>query len=923
MKGNVSKQNHLDPEERARVKIDRQLNRAGWDVVDRPDYVPGHSLAVREGLMQGNKRSDYLFFVDDKAIAVLEAKRAENNLGDAVAEQAERYCAHPQSWYGLWFKGQIPLVYMSNGEKLYFKNLLDPDSDYEPLREMHTPKEMLRLIGKTSKFGALPRIDKKGLRDCQYRAEAAFEDALRAGRKRSLAVLATGSGKTYLACLAAYRLLNYTDTRRILFLVDRNNLARQTESEFNLFDRTEKKEPMSHLYKISRIRREEDAQSTICISTIQKLYALLTGKALIDTDEDEEDEKLAKEPEVTYEKIVLGDDLKLAPDHFQFIIVDECHRSIYGKWRAVLDYFSGAVVLGLTATPTPDAYTFFNDNLIEKYTYQNSVDDGVNVPSRIYRIKTKVTQEGGTIEKGKPFVETTLTKDKGASRSLEEDVAYSPNNLDRAIVNTEQIKTVLVAYRDAIYTNLYPDRDPQWAYIPKTLIFAKNDYHATQIVDIAKKVFGAKFPDRVPEGFVQKITYSAGDSNALIRAFRTERAFRIAVTVTLVATGTDIKPLEVVMFMKNVGSDTLYTQMKGRGCRTISRDQLREVTPNAEGKDFFYIVDAVGATEREHYIPKPAKGGNKYLTLEELLEHLAHNELSDENLALLHDYCARIHNNYLDNPLFGIHLKEFTDQFGYGPKDIAEGITSAFDSSNLPIYKGPSEDNTARRNVIMPFIADLDARDKLIELKHGYRATTDDDDHVLYSGFSQETAKTYIENFEKYLNDHKDSVEALRILYNSEDVQITHAMLVDLRERLLNADPQFRVDQIWENYRVLDTKGAVDKLDGGKENANLLTNLIQIVRYAYKKTPKLTSIIKGYSRGMNLYYGQQQRTLTEDQKQVMQQIADYVIRQGALSPKDLNEFDTDLWRRGIKQFGKVTVLKDEMDTLAKFILKVA
>lgn len=482
------------PEEKARVKIDKQLRNAGWDIVARNEYLPNSTSAVKEALMGGNTESDYLLFIDGKAIAVVEAKREENPLGDEVKKQAEDYAVSPQDWYGLWFEKLIPLVYMANGNKIYFKNMLVENSDYEELSQMHSPKKMLQSIGKKSEYGALPLIEKRGLRDCQYRAEVKFEESLKMGNKKNLAVLATGSGKTYLACLAAYRLLNYTPTKRILFLVDRNNLARQTESEFSVFDRTEGQQKMGNLYTINRLKKEEDIKGDIVISIIQKLFCVLTGQEINDSDEDAEDEKAKADEEKDSKTVVdLGNDLKLPPDYFQLIIVDECHRSIYGKWKKVLDYFSGATVLGLTATPTPEAYAYFNKNVIEEYTYDDSV------------------------------------------------------------VNKKQIKEVLMAYKKAIYEDLYPSREQKWEYIPKTLIFAKDDNHATEIVDIAKNVFKPEFEnDAIPEKFVQKITYSAGDSNALIRDLRTEKDFRIAVTVTLVATGTDVKPLEVVLFMKDV-----------------------------------------------------------------------------------------------------------------------------------------------------------------------------------------------------------------------------------------------------------------------------------------------------------------------------------------------------------------------------------
>ena len=576
----------LLPEQLARIKIDKQLNEAGWDIVSRDEYIPNHAEAVKEALMSGSTESDYLLFIDNKAVAVVEAKREENPLGDDVVLQAENYANNPRSWYGLWFDDLIPLVYLANGSKILFKNLLDPESDYVELDKMHSPKKMLKLINQTSTYGALPRIEKKGLRDCQYKAEVSFENSLINGKKKSLAVLATGSGKTYLACLASYRLLNYTPTDRVLFLVDRNNLAKQTENEFSTFDRTENGMTLSSLYSINRLKKNEDINGDVVISTIQKLFTVLTGNNLIESDDDESDDffkdDTAQEPSVE-----LGDNLTLAPDHFKFIVIDECHRSIYGKWRAVLDYFKDAIILGLTATPTPEAYAYFDNNIVEKYTYEDSVMDGVNVPFRIYDIETKRTVQGGKIEGGTTVVEVTKKTGHEGTVTPSVTIVYTNKALDKSVVDKNQIKQVLSEYRDSIYTDLYPDREENWNYIPKTLIFAKSDKHADEIIEAINEVFKEKFDDNnVPNGYAQKITYSAGDSNQLIKEFRINKAFRIAVTVTLVATGTDVRPLEVVMFMADVKSDVLYTQMKGRGCRTINPDKLKEVTPNANYKDF-------------------------------------------------------------------------------------------------------------------------------------------------------------------------------------------------------------------------------------------------------------------------------------------------------------------------------------------------
>lgn len=914
------------PEEKARIKIDKQFINAGWDVVSRHEYIPNSASAVKEALMQGNTESDYLLFVEDKAIAVVEAKKESDPLGKEVEKQAERYAVHPQSWYGLWFENLIPLVYMANGNKIYYKNMLIPDREYEELTEMHSPKKMLQIINKISEYGALPRLEKRGLRDCQYDAEIEFEKSFKAGKKKNLAVLATGSGKTYLACLASYRLLNYTSVKRILFLVDRNNLARQTESEFSLFDKTENRQTMSSLYQIRRLKKEKDIKGDIIISTIQKLFSVLTGQALEESNEDVEDENIKKDEEQESAEIIqLGSDLKLPSDYFQLIIVDECHRSIYGKWKAVLDYFSDAKILGLTATPTPEAYSFFNNNIVKMYTYDDSVVDGVNVPARTYRIMTEVTEHGGTIEAGAEIIETPRRKNESVTYTVTQPIEYTPIQLDRSVINRDQIRKVLMAYKNAIYTELYPERKQRWEYIPKTLIFAKDDNHATEIVDMTKEVFRDKFENsKVPENFVQKITYSSEDSNGLIRDLRTEKDFRIAVTVTLVATGTDVKPLEVVFFMKDVRSDVLYTQMKGRGCRVISDDKLKEVTPNADTKECYYIVDAVGVTEHEKHMPHPiatSGGGKKTLSLEQLLEHLAHNEVSDENLMLLRDYCATINRRYENDALFGRHLDYFITTYGFAPRTVANDINNAFSEGIMVEYISPSRDNSMRMKLIDRLISNISARKKLLEMQHGYYAIANDEDEVIYAGFSKESAKTYIDNFEKYLNENRDSIEALRILYNSDDIINTHTMLVELRDRLLAENKQYGIYQIWKNYKLLDSEGKVEELDI-KTNVNALTHLIQIVRYAYKRNQKLTSLFTGYGQRFNLYCGQNQRILTIEQEQIMRRIAEYVIDAGAISVTELNEVDTDLWRKAVTTFGAST-LKEEMSALSKFILKVA
>ena len=449
------------------------------------------------------------------------------------------------------------------------------------------------MLGIEDPYAGLPTLQKKGLRDCQYEAISELEYSFRTGQNRALLVLATGAGKTYTACMASYRFLAYTPMKRILFLVDRNNLGKQAEGEFGMFRLTENGDPFNTIYTVNRLKSNKvPSESNVVISTIQRLFSLLTGQEIVDNDDDDEDDATGE--------VELPGNIQLPPDFFDLIIIDECHRSIYGNWRKVLEYFNTAKMIGLTATPVPETMAFFNNNRVVNYTLERSIVDGVNVDARIYRIKTEATENGGAILKGDKLKRVTRYTGEVESIKNEETRNYTKTELNRSIINPAQIKLVLETYRDAVYTEMFtdPQREANMDYLPKTLIFALNEIHATNIVRIAKEVFGRK-----DDKFVQKITYSSGDSNELIRQFRNDKEFRIAVTCTLVATGTDVKPLEVVMFMRDVASEPLYIQMKGRGVRTIGDDQLRNVTPNAFSKDCYFLVDAVGVTESHKTVP--------------------------------------------------------------------------------------------------------------------------------------------------------------------------------------------------------------------------------------------------------------------------------------------------------------------------------
>ena len=898
----------MNPEEKARVIIDRMFEEAGWKVVDRDKYAPNMTaVAIREGLMVGNREADYLLFLNGKAVGVLEAKRIETDINsDIVQEQARLYTRSCPKWCQAWFPNiPLPLAYVANSRDLMFYDTRKSNSEFEYCKKIHSPKEVKKLLGLEDDYVGLPTLSPKGLRACQYEAITQLEQSFRNGENRALMVLATGAGKTYTACLAAYRMLAFTPMKRILFLVDRNNLGKQAETEFGTFRLTENGDPFNTIFTVNRLKSSSvPTDSNVVISTIQRLFSLLKGDEITDNDEDDE--------EIEDKEIILPENPNLLSDFFDMIIIDECHRSIYGNWQKVLNYFSKAKLIGLTATPVPETKAFFNGNIIVNYTLEKSIVDGVNVDCRVYRIKTQATENGGAILEGDKVKRETCYTGQVQTISNQETKDYTREELNRSIINPAQIKLILETYRDAVYTEMFtdPQREANLDYLPKTLIFALNENHATNIVQIAKEVFGHN-----DNRFVQKITYSAGDSNELIRQFRNDKDFRIAVTCTLVATGTDIKPLEVVMFMRDVASEPLYIQMKGRGVRTIGDEQLRNVTPNAYSKDCFFLVDAVGVTEHEKVITSPSEGAtSKLMSLKELLEKITHGNVSDDYLRLLASRLSRISHKCEEKD-----REKFISLAHISMMDIASNIFDALEQGSLPEYVNVNEPNTTRKALVRNIANHPDAREFLLILNAGFIETLmPGEDTLISKGFSQEEAQTTTSAFEAYCEEHKDEIEALRIIYNNQGDPLTYTILKDLEYKLKFASSKFNTSLLWNSYAIINPQ--MVKHSSTKEEKEALTNIIQLVRYAFHQIERLESLYPSASQRFNLWCGQNQRPLTEEQIGVMQQVFSYIASNGYCTITEIKDNDKTQAAQLIRAFGGKSIANEALASLSQFII---
>ncbi len=896
----------MTPEEKARIKIDQWFADAGWKVVDREDYEPTcTAVAIREGLLKGNLETDYFLFINGKAVGVLEAKREDiDAFSNKVCEQAALYARNVPNIYQTYQK-PLPFIFTSNGKDLYFCDFREQDSYFKQIISIPTPHELVKKLGIEDTFAGLPTLKKKGLRDCQYEAVTELEKSFRNGQNRALMVLATGAGKTYTACLTAYRMLSYTSMRRVLFLVDRNNLGKQAEGEFGTFRLTENGDAFNTIFTVNRLRSSYiPSDSNVVISTIQRLFSFLKGEDIGDNEDDDENEPI--------EEISLPPNPNLPHDYFDMIIIDECHRSIYGNWRKVLEYFDTARLVGLTATPIPETMAFFNNNRIVNYTLEKSIVDGVNVDCRVYRIKTQATENGGAILEGENVKEETRYTGEVKTICNKETKTYTNKELNRSIINPAQIKLILSTYRDVVYEELFndPQRDKNLDYLPKTLIFALNEAHATNIVQIAKEVFG-----RTDDRFVQKITYSAGDSNELIRQFRNDKDFRIAVTCTLVATGTDVKPLEVVMFMRDVESLPLYIQMKGRGVRTIGDEQLRNVTPNAFSKDCFYLVDAVGVTEHEKIIPTATdEPTTKTITLKELLERISHGYIPDEYLKRLAATLARIYNKADDS-----QRKEFAHLSHDDMKELSARIYDVLEKGILPPFINTEEPNLERKGLVSPLANHADARRYLLILAAGFVHTLmPGEDTLISKGFSIEDAKNTTEAFEEFCKENADEIEALRIIYNNEGEPITYSMLKDLEHKLKMANNHFTPKQIWNSYAIL-SPGKV-KRSTTKEESDALTNIIQLVRFAFRQIERLDSVVTTSKQYFNLWLGQSQREITDKQREVISHIVDYIASNGACTVRDIREDDATHAAQMIRAFGNMQKADEALRSLYTFVV---
>ena len=889
-----------NPEQKARDLIDDQLIASGWIIQNKRklNLAAGIGIAVRE-YDTDKGPADYVLFVNRKAVGIIEAKRAEEGTRLSVAEdQTEKYAT---AKLRLLNNDRLNFAYESTGEITHFTDYRDPKPRARNIFAFHRP-ETLAHWGEEDKtlrarLHDIPALPTEGLRDCQIIAINNLEKSFRENKPKALIQMATGSGKTFTAITFIYRLLKFAKAKRILFLVDTKNLGEQAEGEFRSYTATDDNRLFTELYGVTRLNSSFiPGDSQVYISTIQRMYSILKGTEL---DENAEEENPNETRFDSKEPVPVAYNEKVPIEFFDFIVIDECHRSIYNLWKQVLDYFD-VFQVGLTATPDNRTFGYFNQNLVCDYGYEKAVVDGVLVPYNVFTVETQITKKGSKISIGEKVDKRERLTRKKFWEAVDEDIEYSGKQLDRDIVNPSTIRTIVRAVKDNL-PSMFPDRSDENGQfeVPKTLIFAKTDSHAEDIIEIVREEFGEE------NKFCKKITYrSEEDPKSVLQQFRNDYYPRIAVTVDMIATGTDIRPLEVLLFMRDVKSRSYYEQMKGRGTRTCSIEELRaKGTPSAKySKDHFVIIDAIGVENSQKTDSRPLEKAPG-LSLKDVLQHGALGNTSEEILSTLANRLIRLERQISDKD------KQKFSEFAQGQtiNQVVKQLLNAHDPDAINAIEqqtrnqlrgqAPVEINkaieTGKQKLVDEAVAvfnNPDLREYIVDIRKKYDQIIDvvNLDSVQKIGWVKdqaEAATNTINDFKAWIEAHKDEITALQIFY-AQDYRrraFSYKMIKDLCEKIKLEKPQLAPLNVWRAYEQ------IEKANGSVKNE--LIALVSLVRRVAGIDASLTAYDKTVDKNFQEWVFKKQAgkvKFTEEQMQWLRMMKDYIANSFHLDREDFD-----------------------------------
>jgi type I restriction enzyme R subunit len=919
----------MTPETKARQEIDQRLEQAGWQVQDMKQLNLGASIgvAVREYPTDSGP-ADYVLFVNRVAVGVIEAKR--DDAGEkllAAEQQTERYANATLKWRK--DNTPLPFLFEATGQIIRFTDGRDPLPRSREIFHFFKPETLVQWLAEPEQPNTLrrrlahnmPALPAHGLRECQIGAVRGLEQSLARNQPRALVHMATGAGKTFTAITAIYRLLKFGGAKRILFLVDTRNLGKQAHQEFMAYTPPDDARKFTELYNVQRLSSPAiDPHAQVCISTIQRMYSILSGEPIDDAAEDISLNELQQTPKQA--KLVRYNPA-LPPEGFDFIIIDECHRSIYNLWKQVLDYFD-AFLIGLTATPDKRTFGFFNENIVAEYSYEQSVADGVNVGYNVFTIETDITKKGARLEAREWVDHRDRATRKKRWAETEDDIAYSGKELDRSVVNVSQIRQVLLAMKTAVETQIFPSRKET----PKTLIFAKTDSHADDIVRLVREVYNEG------NAFCKKVTYKAEeDTDSILANFRNDYHPRIAVTVDMIATGTDVKPLEVLLFMRDVRSRGYYEQMKGRGVRSLDADGLQNVSKSADGaKTRFVLIDAVGVEKSLKTESRPLEK-LPGVALKDLLQGIAIGHRDNDTVLSLANRLVRLA-KLLDHKAQA-RIEKISGGIPVG--ELGKGLITALDPDKIvqtalatAQTKGitRSEDTltaqelqAARDTRVAAACAPFDQpalRDEIEAARREREQLIDhiNLDHITFAGFSEQAAQeaqAVIQSFADYIARHKDEIAALRFFYQQpyQRRALSFDMIEELHEALARPPLLLTTERLWHAYARVQSAQVK-----GADAKRQLTDIIALVRFAIgletELKPFSEQVDKRFQSWIFRHNAQRTTAFTPEQTEWLRLMKDHIANSCSIGREDFGyaEFAS---KGGLQKVWGV--LGKELDTL--------
>jgi type I restriction enzyme R subunit len=473
---------------------------------------------------------------------------------------------------------------------------------------------------------------------------------------------------------------------------------------------------------------------------------------------------------------------------------------------------------------------------------------------------------------------------------LDEPYIYTGKKLDKDVVNPSQIRTVIKTFRKKL-PEIFPERNE----VPKTLIFAKTDSHADDIIQIVREEFNEG------NAFCKKVTYKAEDDpKSVLSAFRNDYNPRIAVTVDMIATGTDVKPLECLLFMRDVRSRNYFEQMKGRGTRTLEYDDLKKVTPSVvSAKTHFVIVDAVGVSKSVKTESRPLER-EKGVPLKDLLAAVTFGAEDEDLYVSLAGRISRLNKQLTDDERETFAGKAKGKAINQVVRDLLNAYnpdmieTKAFEIKQREPEIPESELKAKAQKELIDtarsaFTGELNEYIENVRRVHDQIIDTVNIDTVSRAEWDKDAvtkADDLVTDFKAYFEANKDEITALSIFYDQpyRRREVNFGMIKEVMEKLKAEKPYFAPHRVWQAYEQMENVK-------GNSPKNELTALVSLIRRVTEIDPVLTAYDQTVNRNFQEWvFAKQAGTLkfTEEQMEWLRAIRDYVANSFHLEMDDLD-----------------------------------